>query len=43
MVRKHAAKQPLTRVSHLPQEQKLTAEDDNVRQCLAHARQHLGL
>jgi sugar phosphate isomerase/epimerase len=42
-VRKHAAKQPLPRVSHLSPEKKLEVEDENIRQCLAHARKHLEL
>lgn len=43
MVRKHASKQPLPRVSHLSQEKKLEAEDQNVRSCLTHGRERLGV
>jgi sugar phosphate isomerase/epimerase len=43
MVRKHAAPQPLPRVSHLPQEKRLEVEDQNVRHCIAYARERLGL
>lgn len=43
MVRKHAAKQPLPKVSGLPTEKKLEAEEQNVRLCLDYARQQLGV
>jgi sugar phosphate isomerase/epimerase len=43
MVRRHASKQPLPRISHLPQEKRLDVEDQNVRACLAYAWEHLGL
>jgi sugar phosphate isomerase/epimerase len=43
MVRKHAAKQPLPRMSGLTTEKKLEAEEQNVRLCLDYARQQLGL
>jgi sugar phosphate isomerase/epimerase len=43
MVRSHAAKQPLPRVSTLTKEEQLRREDDNVRQCLRHAREKLDL
>jgi 3-oxoisoapionate decarboxylase len=42
-VRRHAAKQPLPHVSHLPREKQVAVEDENVRRCLTYARQHLGL
>lgn len=42
LVRRHASKQPLPRVSTLSPEKKREAEDENVRQCLAYARKHLG-
>ncbi len=38
LVRKHQKKEPLPRVSGLPQEQQLALEDENVRKCLACAR-----
>jgi hypothetical protein len=38
MVRTHAAKQPLPRVSGLSPAEKLEVEDDNVRRCFAYAR-----
>src|SRR5262249_11739501 len=43
MVKQHAAKQPLPRISDLSPEKQLAAEDSNVRQCLAYAREHLEL
>jgi sugar phosphate isomerase/epimerase len=43
MVRAHAAKEPLPTVSDLPQEDRLKVEDDNVRRCIAYAREHLDL
>jgi sugar phosphate isomerase/epimerase len=43
LVRQHAWKKPLPRVSHLSREKQLEVEDDNVRRSLAHARKHLGL
>ncbi len=43
MVRKHAAKQPLSKVSGLTLEKKLEAEEQNVRLCLDYARQQLNL
>jgi sugar phosphate isomerase/epimerase len=42
MVRDHAPSRPLPRISHLPVGEQLRAEDDNVRRCLAFARDHLG-
>jgi sugar phosphate isomerase/epimerase len=42
-VRKNKPAQPLPRVSHLGIEQRLQIEDDNVRKCLAYARDHLNL
>jgi sugar phosphate isomerase/epimerase len=41
LVRKHAAKQPLPRVSGLKREEQLRREDDNVRQSLRYAREKL--
>jgi sugar phosphate isomerase/epimerase len=41
MVRRHAAKQALSKVSELTPEKKLAEEDNNVRQCLAYARERL--
>ena len=41
MVRAHAAKRPLPRVSGLSPDAKLKAEDDNVRRCFAFARAEL--
>jgi sugar phosphate isomerase/epimerase len=38
MVRTHAARQPLPRVSGLTPAEKLKVEDDNVRRCFAYAR-----
>ncbi len=43
LVRMHAAKEPLPRVSGLSQEEKLKREDENVRRCLSYARERLGL
>jgi 3-oxoisoapionate decarboxylase len=43
MVRKHASKQPLPKVSGLTTEKMLEAEEQNVRLCLDYARQQLGL
>jgi sugar phosphate isomerase/epimerase len=42
-VRAHPPAQPLPRVSHLPPDQQLRAEDDNNRLCLAFARDRLGI
>lgn len=39
MVRSHAAKRPLPRIGGLPPGEKLKVEDDNVRRCLAFARE----
>jgi sugar phosphate isomerase/epimerase len=41
LVRKHASKQPLPRVSDLSPEEKLRREDENVRRCIAYAGEHL--
>jgi sugar phosphate isomerase/epimerase len=43
MVRQHAARQPLPRISDLSLEAKLQAEEDNVRRSLAFARAELNL
>jgi sugar phosphate isomerase/epimerase len=42
LVRKHGAPHPLARLSELSPEAKLRAEEQNVRRCLAYARQSLG-
>ena len=42
-VRKHAAKQPLPRISKLGADERLKAEDANVRRCLEYARERLGM
>lgn len=42
-VRKNASPKPLPQTSGLSFEQQLAFEDANVRQSLAHAREHLGL
>jgi sugar phosphate isomerase/epimerase len=41
MVRTHAARQPLPRISGLTLEEKLKVEDENVRRCFAYARESL--
>jgi sugar phosphate isomerase/epimerase len=43
LARKRAPRRPLPRVSRLSTEQRLAAEEDNVRRSLAYARKHLGL
>jgi sugar phosphate isomerase/epimerase len=43
MVRAHATKKPLPRVSGLSREERLRIEDENVRRSLRYARQRLGL
>src|SRR5262249_56118979 len=43
LARKRAPRRPLPRVSGLTAEQRLAAEEDNVRRSLAYARKHLGL
>ena len=43
MVRRHASTTPLPRVSGLAPEARIQLEDDNVRECLKYAREHLGL
>lgn len=43
MVRAKQRDQPLPRVSHLSQQEQLRLEDDNVRKCLAYARDRLQL
>jgi sugar phosphate isomerase/epimerase len=42
-LRKHAAKQPLPRVSNLSPEKQLEAEDANIRACFTFAREKLSL
>jgi sugar phosphate isomerase/epimerase len=42
-VQKNKSARPLPRVSHLSIEERLKIEDDNVRKCLAYARDHLNL
>lgn len=43
MVRARASKPPLPRVSHLPLEKQIEREEDNVKRCLAFARERLRL
>jgi sugar phosphate isomerase/epimerase len=43
LVRDHPPSRPLPRISHLPREGQLQAEDENIRRCLAFARDQLGL
>jgi sugar phosphate isomerase/epimerase len=42
-VRTHASAKPLFRVSELPIDEQIRREEENVQQCLAYAREHLGL
>ena len=42
LVRKHAAKKPLPRVSGLARAEQVKREDDNVRECLRYAREKMG-
>jgi sugar phosphate isomerase/epimerase len=41
-VRRHASKKPLPRVSDLSRDERLKREEDNVKQCLHYAAEHLG-
>jgi sugar phosphate isomerase/epimerase len=41
-VRRHASKAPLPRVSDLSRDDRLKREEENVRQCLRYAEEHLG-
>ncbi|MFI5458251.1 MAG: sugar phosphate isomerase/epimerase family protein [Isosphaerales bacterium] len=43
LVRDHPPSRPLPRISPLPQGEQLRAEDENVRRCLAFAREQLGM
>jgi hypothetical protein len=43
MVRAKAPKQPLSRISQLSMEDKLSREDENVRESLKFAREHLSM
>jgi sugar phosphate isomerase/epimerase len=43
LVRKHAPRKPLPRVSELTQEQKIAVEEKNVKDSLTYAHKHLGL
>ena len=43
LVRDHPPSRPLPRISSLPRAEQLRAEDDNIRRCLAFARERLGL
>ena len=43
LIRDQAPGRPLPRISHLPREAQLRAEEDNVRLCLAFAHDRLGL
>jgi sugar phosphate isomerase/epimerase len=40
LVRKHAAKKPLPRLSDLPRDERVKREDDNVKECLRYAKEH---
>ena len=42
LVRTHAAKKPLPRITELSKEEQLRREDDNVRQSLRYAKDRLG-
>jgi hypothetical protein len=41
LVRANSSKQPLPRISDLNKAEQLQREDENVRQCLRHARERL--
>jgi len=43
MVRANVAPEPLPRVNHLALDRQVALEESNVRECLAYAREHLGL
>jgi sugar phosphate isomerase/epimerase len=43
LVRDHPPSRPLPRINPLPPAEQLRAEDENIRRCLAFARQHLAL
>ncbi len=43
LVRDHPPSRPLPRISQLPRDGQLRAEDENVRHCLSFARDQLGL
>lgn len=43
LVRDHPPSHPLPRISHLPPEAQLRAEDENIRRCLDFGRDQLGL
>jgi sugar phosphate isomerase/epimerase len=43
LVRRHAAKQPLVRISQLSLQKRLAIEEENNRKCLAYARERLEL
>lgn len=43
LVQKEKSSKPLPRTSHLPQDQQLLAEEENVKTCLAYAHDHLNL
>jgi len=43
LVRDHPPSQPLPRISALPREEQLRAEDENIRRCLTFSREKLGL
>jgi hypothetical protein len=42
-VRASASDGPLPRVSHLPLDEQVAREEENVKKCLAYARDHLNL
>jgi sugar phosphate isomerase/epimerase len=43
LVREHPPSRPLPRISQMPRDEQLHAEDENIRRCLAFARDQLGL
>jgi hypothetical protein len=43
MVRAHAGKPPLPRVSQLPLDEQIRREEENIKRCLDFARERLGL
>ncbi|HZW31811.1 MAG TPA: TIM barrel protein [Isosphaeraceae bacterium] len=43
LIRDHPPRHPLPRISHLPRDEQLRSEEENVRRCLGYARDGLGL
>jgi sugar phosphate isomerase/epimerase len=43
LVRDHRPSRPLPRISHLPRQEQLRVEDENIRRCLSFAGERLGL